>query len=111
MAALLGALEAILGHAEAVRAPPLHEKMHAPVCILLLSFRPPPRAGASHQMSMIIGIPGNGSLLYVRKPPIGCSRKFCAGRGPILPQDLTNPSSLRELTTSKVCTGTWSGTE
>ena len=36
----LGTLEAVLGHAEAVRAPPLHEKMHAPVCTLLLSFRP-----------------------------------------------------------------------
>ena len=28
-----GTLAAILGHTEAVRAPPLHEKMHAPVCL------------------------------------------------------------------------------
>ena len=40
-----GTSEAVLGHAEAVCAPPLHENMHAPVCTLLLSFRlpsPPP---------------------------------------------------------------------
>ena len=35
---VLGTLEAVLGHAEAIRAPPLHEKMKA--------FVPPP-AGAS----------------------------------------------------------------
>ena len=29
---LFGTLEAVLGHAEAGRAPLLHEKMHAPVC-------------------------------------------------------------------------------
>ena len=40
----LGTLEAVLGHAEAVRAPPLHEKMHMLVCTLLESFRPPPQA-------------------------------------------------------------------
>ena len=38
----LGTLEAVLGHAEAVRAPPLHEKMHVLVCALLESFCPPP---------------------------------------------------------------------
>ena len=38
----LGILEAVLGHAEAVRSPPLHGQMHAPVCTLLLSFRPTP---------------------------------------------------------------------
>ena len=37
----LGTLEAVLGHAEAGRAPLLHEKNHAPVCTLFLSFRPP----------------------------------------------------------------------
>ena len=37
----LGKLEAVLGHAEAVRVPPLHEKMHTSVCTVLLSFRPP----------------------------------------------------------------------
>ena len=37
----LGTLEAVLGHAEAVRAPPLHEKMHMLVCTLLESFGPP----------------------------------------------------------------------
>ena len=36
-----GTLEAVLGRAEAVRAPPLHEKMHTPVCTLLISFSPP----------------------------------------------------------------------
>ena len=36
-----GTLEAVLGHAEAIRAPPLHEKMHMLVCTLLESFRPP----------------------------------------------------------------------
>ena len=40
----LGTLEAVLGHAEALRAPPLHEKMHVLVCTLLESFRPPTRA-------------------------------------------------------------------
>ena len=40
----LGTLEAVLGQAEAVRAPPLHEKMHVLVCTLLESFRPPPLA-------------------------------------------------------------------
>ena len=49
----LGALEVVLGHAEAFRAPPLHEKMHTPVCTLLLSFGPPcgrkfPRSSCSH---------------------------------------------------------------
>ena len=39
----LGTLEAVLGHAEAVLAPPLHEKMHVLVCTLLESFP----AGAS----------------------------------------------------------------
>ena len=38
-----GTLEAVLGHAEAGRAPLLHEKMHAPVCALFLSFPPPNR--------------------------------------------------------------------
>ena len=39
----LGTLEAVLGHVEAVLAPPLHEKMHVLACTLLESFRPPPR--------------------------------------------------------------------
>ena len=42
----LGTLEAVLGGAEAVRAPPLHEKIHVLVCTLLESFRPLP-VGAS----------------------------------------------------------------
>ena len=42
----LGALEAVLGRTEDVRAPPLHEKMHVLVCTLLESFRPLP-VGAS----------------------------------------------------------------
>ena len=46
MAGFLGTLEAVLGRAEAVRAPPLHEKMHVLVCTLLESFRPLP-VGAS----------------------------------------------------------------
>ena len=33
-------LEAVLGHAEAVGAPPLFKKMHVLVCTLLESFRP-----------------------------------------------------------------------
>ena len=40
----LGTLEGVPGHAEVVHAPPLHEKMHAPVCTLLEIFRPSPRA-------------------------------------------------------------------
>ena len=36
----VGTLAAVLGHAEAVRAPPLHEKLQVPVCTLVLSFRP-----------------------------------------------------------------------
>ena len=46
MAGFLGTWEAVLGRAEAVRAPPLHEKMHVLVCTLLESFCPLP-AGAS----------------------------------------------------------------
>ena len=45
----LGTLESVLGHAEAVLAPPLHEKMHVLVCTLLESFRPPP-PGASYNI-------------------------------------------------------------
>ena len=37
--------EAVLGHAETVRAPLLHEKMDAPVCTLFPSFRPPTPGG------------------------------------------------------------------
>ena len=42
----LGTSEAVLGRAEAVRAPPLHEKINVLVCTLLESFRPLP-VGAS----------------------------------------------------------------
>ena len=59
----LGTLEAVLGHAEAVLAPPFHEKMHALVCTLLESFRPPPSparpAGASLR---VVGGSSNKSL-------------------------------------------------
>ena len=41
----LGTLQAVLGHAEAVLARPLHEKVHVLVCTLLESFRPPPTRG------------------------------------------------------------------
>ena len=36
-----GTLEAVLGHAEIVRAPPLDEQMHAPLFTLLEGFVPP----------------------------------------------------------------------
>ena len=58
---LLGTLEAVLGHAEAVRAPPLHEKMHAPVCTLLLSFRPPPSRAQVLQCLLQLRLYGEAS--------------------------------------------------
>ena len=60
---LLGTLEAVLGHGEAVRAPPLHQKMHALVCTLLESFRPPPPpAGASGTVLVAWGLVRNETL-------------------------------------------------
>ena len=53
----LGTFEAVLGHAEAVSAPSLHEKMHVLVCTLLESFRPPPWAQVGHKV-------GASRLLY-----------------------------------------------
>ena len=45
----LGTLEAVLGHTEAVRAPPLHQNMHAPVCpASKLSSLPPLRGCKLH---------------------------------------------------------------
>ena len=46
----LGTLETVLGHAEAVRAPPLQKKMHAPVCnpASKLSSTPPAGASSAH---------------------------------------------------------------
>ena len=64
----LGTLEAVLGHAEAVRAPPLHEKMHMPVCSLLDSFRPPP-AGSSSP-NVVMGVILGGSIFF---DPLGGS--------------------------------------
>ena len=50
----LATLEAVLGHAEAVLAPPLHEKMHVLVCTLLESFRPAPPRGRKFCQSELV---------------------------------------------------------
>ena len=65
---LLGVLEAVLGHAEAVRAPPFHEKMHVPVCTLLLSFVPPPPGRKLHS-------PRTGQSFSSCRPLLHTARK------------------------------------
>ena len=84
----LGTLEAVLGRAEAVRAPPLHEKMHVLVCTLLESFRPLPVGASGLSLDALVTVCSwntNGIMVWAWMlwSPYACGTpaEVCFGHG------------------------------